>query len=86
MRCGKKGVLYASDATTHTLEVREAGEAGVPYGEGDVAAWKGRDEVTGMPVGSWVTMPAKVLWSERVSARDGPYVLATVAYMDGSRE
>jgi len=58
----------------------------VPYGESDVAVWKGREEVTGMPVGSWVTMPAKVLWSERRPGWNGPYVLATVEYMDGRKE
>ena len=86
-RFGQKGSLYASGATTHTLEVREAGEAVVPYGESDVAAWKRREEVTGMPVGSWVTMPAKVLWAEmRPSPHLGPFVVATVEYMDGRKE
>jgi hypothetical protein len=85
-RFGQKEVLYASDVTAHTLEVREAGEAVVSYGEGDVAAWKGREEVTGMPVGSFVTMPAKVLYSESKMSMNGPYVLSTVEYKDGVKE
>ena len=85
-RFGQKEVLYASDVTAHTLEIREAGEAVVPYGESDVAEWKGREEVTGMPVGSWVTMPAKVLYAESRMSKNGPFVLATVEYKDGNKE
>ena len=39
-----------------------------------------------MPVGSWVTMPAKVLRSESRPSRFGPFVLATVEYKGGTME
>ena len=85
-RFGQKGVVYSTDTTAHTLEIRDGEEAVVAYGESDVAAWKGRDELSGMPVGMYVTCPAKVLYSESRPSRNGPFVLASVEYKDERKE
>jgi len=84
--CRRTRGVYRTDTTAHTLQIREGEEAVVAYGESDVAAWKGRDELTGMQVGMYVTLPAKVLYSESRPSRNGPFVLASVEYKDARKE
>ncbi len=57
-----------------------SGRRGRGDGDGDVL-----DEVTGMPVGSYVTLSAKVFYLESMPSNNGPFVLATVEYKDARK-
>ena len=84
-RFGHKGVLYASETCAHTFELPMTGAEVVAYTAEEVATMKTYAELEGLAVGTFVTMAVSVAWTEIKEARNGPYVLATVAFVGGQK-